>query len=275
MYTINCKGRLIGLHQPVIMGIINTTPDSFYEKSRTQIQEEIVERTGTMLAEGAVIIDIGGQSSRPGSTRITSGEEIKRVVPAIEAIVASFPEAILSVDTYSAAVAEAAIQAGAHLINDISGGEMDEKILSVAATHNCPYICMHMKGRPDDMQRNPHYENVTAEVLAFLSQRISICKKAGIKDVIADPGFGFGKTIQHNFTLLKELKAFEILDTPLLVGLSRKSTIYKTLGITAGEALNGTTVLNTLALLNGARIVRVHDVKAAAETIKLLNAYNR
>lgn len=275
MYTINCKGRLLVIDQPLVMGIINITPDSFYEKSRIQVVEEAVKKTAVMVTDGATIIDIGGQSSRPGSVRISAEEETDRVAPVIEAIKTVMPDVLISIDTYSSTVAEAAVKAGAAIINDISGSDMDENILSIAATYHCPYICMHMQGTPESMQQQPQYENVTAEVLEYLSRKIALCKKAGIKDVMADPGFGFGKTIQHNFTLLRELKAFAMLDVPLLVGISRKSTIYKTLGITADEALNGTTVLNSIALMNGAHILRVHDVKAAVETVRLFNAYRK
>lgn len=275
MYTINCRGRLLAIHEPLVMGIINTTPDSFYENSRLRATDELVQKARLMLEEGASIIDIGGQSSRPGSVRIDATEEMDRVVPAIEGILKALPHAIISIDTYSASVAEAAVKAGAHIINDISGGDMDEDILKVAASYGSPYICMHMKGRPDTMQLNPTYQDVTVEVLEYLAQKLDECKKAGIKDVIVDPGFGFGKTIQHNFTLLKQLKTFSMLHAPILVGLSRKSTVYKTLGITAEEALNGTTVLNSIALMNGAHILRVHDVKQAVEAVRLFTAVSK
>lgn len=272
MYTINCKGRLLTIDQPLVMGIINITPDSFFEKSRIAIAEDALAAAQQMISAGASFIDIGGQSSRPGSVRISAAEEMSRVVPAIEAIQHALPEAIISIDTYAADVAKAAVKAGAHIINDISGGDMDPDILKVAADHNCPYICMHMQGTPDTMQHQPAYDNVTEEVLQYLAFKIETCTKAGIKDVIIDPGFGFGKTIRHNFTLLRQLKLFSILERPVLVGLSRKSTIYKTLGITADEALNGTTVLNSIALMNGALILRVHDVKEAVEAVRLYKA---
>lgn len=272
MYTLNCKGKLTSLDTPIIMGIINVTPDSFYDSSRKQSIKEIVQQAGNMLAEGATILDIGGQSTRPGSKRVSVAEETDRVVPAIEAIIAQYPEAILSIDTYAAPVAASAIRAGAAIVNDISSGDMDPDIYAVAASANTPYICMHMQGTPDSMQENPQYENVTLEVLDYLVQKLAVCRAAGIKDVIVDPGFGFGKSIRHNFTLLKEMSALQILGVPILAGLSRKSTIYRTLGITADEALNGTTVLNTLAIMNGASILRVHDVKPAVETVRLTSA---
>ncbi len=272
MYTLNCKGRLVVIDTPVVMGIINTTPDSFYSGSRKQTIKAIVQEAGRMLSEGAVMLDIGGQSTRPGSERIPAQEEIQRVVPAIRAILDQHPEAILSIDTYSSPVAAAAMAAGASVINDISSGDMDPEILSVAADNQAPYVCMHMRGKPDTMQLDPVYTNVTLEVLDYLVQKITVCRAAGIHDVIADPGFGFGKNIRHNFTLLKELSAFHMMGVPVLAGLSRKSTIYKTLNILPEEALNGTTVLNTIALMNGASILRVHDVKAAVEAVRLTYA---
>ncbi|MFT3702392.1 MAG: dihydropteroate synthase [Agriterribacter sp.] len=275
MYTLNCKGRLIPIDQPLVMGILNITPDSFYAKSRRQEEDEILSLAAQMTNEGAAILDIGGQSTRPGSVRINTEEEIARVVPAIEIVIKTFPQSIISIDTYSSKVAEAAIQAGASIVNDISSGDMDNGMLQTVAFHNVPYICMHMLGTPDTMQQHAKYADVTKEVLDYLSAKIQQCKKAGINDIIIDPGFGFGKTIQHNFTLLRFLSVFKILQCPILAGLSRKSTIYKTLGISADEALNGTTVLNTIALMNGANILRVHDVKAAKEAVDLFKAYNQ
>lgn len=260
------------LDAPVVMGVINITPDSFYGSSRKQVVEDITRQADDMLAAGAAILDIGGQSTRPGSKRVTPQEETDRVLPAIRAIHGRHPEAIISIDTYSAAVAEAAVDAGASIINDISSGDMDPVILSVAAAAGAPYICMHMQGTPDTMQEDPQYNNVTLEVLDYLIQKVAACRAAGINDVVADPGFGFGKTIRHNFVLLKELSVLQVLGVPVLAGLSRKSTIYKTLHITPEEALNGTTVLNTIALLNGASILRVHDVKAAVEAVCLIVA---
>jgi dihydropteroate synthase len=273
MYTLNCKGRLLVVDKPQVMGIINCTPDSFYEGSRFLTKDEALREAEKMLIEGATILDIGAQSTRPGSPRIGAEEELKRVIDIIESIHGHFPEAILSIDTYFSQVAEEAVKAGASIINDISAGSMDEAILIIAAKLKTPYICMHMKGEPATMQQDPHYDDITKEVLEFFIQKLYQCKQAGIEDVIIDPGFGFGKTIQHNFRLLKELAAFQILKKPLLLGLSRKSTIYRTLGVTVEAALNGTTVLNTIGLINGAHILRVHDVKEAMETIKLFETY--
>ena len=273
MYTLNCKGRLLAMDKPWVMGIINITPDSFYNESRKQHVDEIAQLAEKMITEGANILDIGGQSTRPGSKRISVQEETDRTVPAIERIMQQFPDAIISIDTYSSQVAKAAVQTGASIINDISSGDMDEAMLSAAATLQVPYICMHMQGTPGTMQKDPQYEDVSATVLNYLIRKADQCTKAGIHDIIIDPGFGFGKTIAHNFTLLKSLSALQIVERPVVVGLSRKSTIYKTLHITAEEALNGTTVLHTIALMNGANILRVHDVKAAKEAVDLYMAY--
>ena len=275
MFTLNCKGKLLVIDKPLVMGIINITSDSFYEGSRSQTVESILSQATKMIGEGADIIDIGGQSTRPGSERISVKEELQRVLSAIETILKNFPETIISVDTYQAIVAEECVRSGAAIINDISAGNMDSDMIPTVAKLQVPYICMHMKGTPQDMQEHPSYENVTKEVLDFFIQKTDACRRAGINDVIIDPGFGFGKTIAHNFRLLKQLSAFAMLDKPIMAGLSRKSTIYKTLGITAGEALNGTSVLNTLALQNGANILRVHDVKEAKEVIKLYEQYEQ
>jgi dihydropteroate synthase len=272
MFTLNCKGKLLTITQPIVMGIINTTPDSFYSNSQQQTTDAAVTKATQMLAEGATILDIGGQTTKPGSEEVGASEEIKRVVPAIEKIIQQFPDAIISIDTYHATVAQAAVQAGASMVNDVSGGLMDAAMLPTVAQLKVPYICMHMKGTPQNMQQNPVYENVTKEVLEFFIERIETCRLAGINDIIVDPGIGFGKTIAHNFQLIKDLSVFNILQKPVLLGVSRKSTIYKTLGITASEALNGTTVLNTIGLQNGATILRVHDVKEAVECMKLLEA---
>ena len=275
MYTINCKGKLLVIDQPRVIGIINATPDSFFEGHLSKEMDSIVTLAGTMLADGAAILDIGGQSTKPGSKKISAAEEISRVVPVIEAIAQQYPEAIISVDTFYSAVAIAAVKAGACIVNDVSGGTLDMDMLNVVAELKTPFICMHMQGTPETMQQQTTYQNVVTDVLDYLSRRVDSCRKAGINDVIVDPGFGFGKTIQQNFQLLKNLSAFTILDAPLLVGLSRKSTIYKTLDVTAADALNGTTSLNTIALLNGASLLRVHDVKDAWQAVKLVEAYKR
>jgi dihydropteroate synthase len=275
MFTLNCKGRLLVIDEPVVMGIINVTPDSFYSGSRQASTDDALRNADKMLTEGATILDVGGQSTRPGSETIGVDEELQRVMPAIEAIIKRFPDSYISIDTYYSAVAKQAVKAGACLVNDISSGDLDsEMIITVAALH-VPYIAMNMKGTPATMQQMAQYENVTREVLDYFIKKVEQCRLAGINDVIVDVGFGFAKTFQHNFQLLKDLSAFKILQKPLLVGLSRKATIYKTLQITAEEALNGTTVLNTIGLSNGANILRVHDVKEANEAIKLLAAYSK
>ncbi len=273
MFTLNCKGRLLAAERPLVMGIINVTDDSFYTGSRQQGTGAVLKKAAQMLAEGADILDIGGQSTRPGSTLLNAEAECTRVVPAIEALAKEFPEAILSVDTFYAAVAQKASDAGAHIINDISAGELDKKMIATVASLRTPYVCMHMKGTPQTMQSLAEYSDVTKEVLDYFIKKAGDCKQAGIHDVIIDPGFGFSKTITHNFQLLKNMQVLSILQLPILVGLSRKSTIYKTLNISAEEALNGTTVLHTLALQNGAGILRVHDVKEAREAITLFSAY--
>ena len=275
MFSLNCKGKLLAIDKPLVMGIINITPDSFYEGSRKQSGESVLKQATKMLTEGADIIDVGGQSTRPRSERISAKEELKRVLPAVEIILKNFPDTIISVDTYQSVVAVELINAGASIINDVSAGNLDSSMIETVAKLQVPYICMHMKGTPQDMQQQSTYENVTTELLDFFIQKIDECKRAGINDVIIDPGFGFGKTIAHNFTLLKELLVFKMLEKPIMAGLSRKSTIYKTLGITAEEALNGSTVLHTLALLNGANILRVHDVKEAKEVIALWERYEK
>jgi dihydropteroate synthase len=275
MFTLNCKGKLLVIDKPLVMGIVNATPDSFYESSRLQNDGSVLAQATKMINDGADIIDIGGQSTKPGSKRISVEEELSRVMPAIEIILNNFPDAIISIDTYQSKVAEECVNAGAAIINDISAGNMDKEMIPTVARLGVPYICMHMKGTPENMQKDPAYENVTREVLDFFIQKVDECKCAGINDVIIDPGFGFGKTISHNFTLLKDLSAFKMLGKPIMTGLSRKSTIYKTLGVTAEEALNGTTALNTLALQNGANILRVHDVKEAKEAIKLYQRYKQ
>jgi len=257
------------------MGILNITPDSFYAGSRLQTENEVLQEASKMLEDGATILDVGGQSTRPGSTRLPAEEEAGRVLLLIELIQKKFPEAFISVDTYHATVAKKAVEAGASIVNDISGGMMDKDMLLTVGRLHVPYICMHMQGTPETMQQNTVYENVTREVLDFFIHQTEECRLKNIHDVIIDPGFGFGKTIAHNFQLLKELSAFTMLERPIIAGLSRKATIYKTLNITAEEALNGTTVLNTIALLNGANILRVHDVKEAVETITLFEAYKK
>jgi dihydropteroate synthase len=275
MFTLNCRGKIITAERPLVMGILNVTPDSFYERHLLKPAHELLGIAAQMLQDGADIIDIGGQSTRPGSTLISAAEETGRVLPVIELLHKNFPAAILSIDTFYSSVAKAAVMAGACIVNDISSGGMDEAMIETVAQLQTPYISMHMQGTPQTMQQQAEYNNVVTDVLDYFIAKTAHCKKAGITDIIIDPGFGFGKKIEHNFTLLKNLQAFSILDMPVLAGLSRKGTIYKTLGITAAEALNGTTVLNTLALQNGAAVLRVHDVKEAREAVILFEAYKK
>lgn len=275
MFSLNCKGKLLLIEKPLIMGILNINDDSFYAGSRVQNLEAIEKTAAKMMSEGADILDLGAQSTRPGSTRFSAEDELKKLLPAIERLQNLFPGIIISVDTYHSKVALESVKAGASIINDISAGEMDKDMIAMVAGLQVPYICMHMKGVPETMQHQTNYEDITKEILDFFIKKINECRQAGINDIVIDPGFGFGKNITQNFLLLKNLSVFKMLDKPILAGLSRKSTIYKTLKITAEEALNGTTVLNTLALQNGASILRVHDVREARETISLMEAYNK
>ncbi|MEO8108695.1 MAG: dihydropteroate synthase [Ginsengibacter sp.] len=275
MFSLNCKGKLVLLDKPLIMGIVNVNQQSFYAGSRVNSADEIIKKAGQMIKEGADILDIGGQSTRPGSKRISVDEELSHVLPAIKLITENFENIILSIDTYDAQVARNAVTAGASIVNDISAGNMDDAMIDTVAALEVPYIAMHMKGVPETMQQQAMYDDVTNEVLDFFIKKIDQCRKAGIKDIIIDPGFGFGKKIVHNFTLLKNLSLLKLLDVPILAGISRKSTIYKTLDVSAEEALNGSTVLNTIALQMGANILRVHDVKEAKEIVTLLDAYGK
>lgn len=275
MFTLNCKGRLLLLDKPIVMGIINATPDSFYSGSRYTGTDAILSVAEKMLNDGASILDIGGQSSRPGSKPVSADEEITRVIRPIEAITKRFPESYISVDTYYSIVAKEAVDAGAVIVNDISAGKLDDLMIPVVSSLQVPYVLMHMKGTPQTMQEKLHYENISREILDFFINKVQEIRVAGITDIIIDPGFGFGKAIGHNFQLLKNFSLFKMLGFPLLAGLSRKSTIYKTLNISPEDSMNGTTVLNTISLLNGASILRVHDVKEAAEAIKLFDAYQK
>lgn len=267
--TINCKGTLIDLSTPKVMGILNLTPDSFYDGGALKTDATLLSQAEKMLTEGATFLDIGGYSSRPGATDISVAEEINRVIPAIELVLKNFPETLISIDTFRSEVAQKAIESGAAIINDISAGTVDEAMLSKVAQLQVPYIMMHMRGTPQTMQSLTDYENVTLDVLHYFSERIAAARALGINDIIADPGFGFAKTIPQNFELLNNLELFKNLNVPLLIGISRKGMIYKTLNITPQEALNGTTSLNSIALLNGANILRVHDVKEAIEVVNL------
>lgn len=275
MFTLNCRGKLRAIERPLIMGIINVTPDSFYQGSRLMDPGAILQRAEKMIREGADLLDIGGQSTRPGAEELSAEQESDRVLPVIEQLSRQFPDTILSVDTWYSKVAREAVRAGASMVNDISGGYLDPQMLDTVGELGVPYVCMHMKGTPKTMNKEAVYEDVTREVLDHFIRRIEDCRKAGIHDLILDPGLGFAKNAGHNFTLLKNLSALKICHRPILIGVSRKSFIYKTLGIDVEEALNGTTVLNTLALLNGADILRVHDPKEAAQAVRLLSAAAR
>lgn len=272
MFSWNLKGRLYVVNQPLVMGILNITPDSFYAGSRNERPEDWLRAAEKMISEGVDILDIGGQSTRPGSERIPAEEELRRVIPVVEELHQMYPETILSIDTYHSKVALRSVAVGASIVNDISGGEMDPEMIPVVAGLGVPYICMHMQGKPETMQLNPVYEDVVLELLDYFIRKKAACKTAGIHDMIIDPGFGFGKSIEHSFELLKKLSVLKSLELPILAGLSRKSTIWKTLGIQPSDALNGTTVMNTIALLHGADILRVHDVKEAKEAITLVQA---
>lgn len=269
--TLNCKGKLVDLSKPSVMAILNVTPDSFYSKSRMSSVEEAVNTAEKFVKAGAKFIDIGAYSSRPGAAHLSENEEIDRLIPVIQAVNASFPEMLLSADTFRANVASAAISAGAHLINDISAGNLDENMFTTVATLDVPYIAMHMSGTPQNMQTNPTYQNISQEVFVYFSDKIKKLQALGVKDIILDPGFGFAKNLDHNYQLLQDLELLNFFGLPLLVGFSRKSMITKALNITTEEALNGTSVLNTTALLKGANILRVHDVKEAQECVTLLN----
>ncbi len=271
--SLNCGGKLLDLSKPLVMGIINVTPDSFYDGGKTNALKDVLIQAEKMLQDGAAILDIGGQTSKPGAEIVTPQIEKTRVLPTIEAILKRFPETILSIDTFHSSVAKESILAGANIINDISAGEMDERMIPLAAELKVPYFIMHKKGLSKTMQDNPEYSNVVEEVFNYLLNKVEECKSHGITDLVIDPGFGFGKTIEHNFTLLKRLDLFNLMGLPILVGLSRKSMIYNSLGSSAKEALNGTTALNMIALNNGAKILRVHDVKEAMECINLFNHY--
>jgi dihydropteroate synthase len=267
--TLNISGKLIDLSSPAIMGILNITPDSFFEGSKFTTETEILTQTEKILSEGATFMDVGGYSSRPGAEDISVQEELSRVVNAIKVIIKKFPAAIISVDTFRAEVARQAVQEGAAIINDISAGELDKNMFATVAKLNVPYIIMHMRGTPQTMKSLTEYSNLIGEVTDYFVEKLNRLTMLGVKDVVIDPGFGFAKTIDQNFELLASLDYFKTLDKPILAGLSRKSMIWKTLGTSAADALNGTTALNMTALLKGVRILRVHDVKEAVEVVKL------
>lgn len=269
--NISCKGKLIDLTKPKIMGILNLTPDSFYDGSLFNNTDLALAQTEKMLLEGATFIDVGGASSKPGAVEISIDEELARVLPIIEEIQKRFPEAIISIDTYRSVVAQQAVATGAAIVNDISSGSLDAKMLgTVGAIGGVPYIAMHMQGKPQNMQDNPSYDNLLVAIRSFFAAKIDDAHKAGIHDVIIDPGFGFGKTLDHNYSLLKNLSSMQMDGIPMLIGLSRKSMIHKYLKIDVSDALNGTTVLNSIALKQGAQILRVHDVKEAQQAIHLI-----
>ena len=271
---MNCNGKILSLEKPVVMGILNITADSFYDGGKFSSDKSALEQVSKMLEEGASIIDIGASSSKPGSVAIDEKEEIQKIENILKLLVKEFPTSIFSVDTFRASVAETALANGAGIINDISGGEMDARMFPFIAKETVPYIMMHMQNTPKTMQDAPQYKNVVSEVFEYFEQRLNQLKSLGASDIIIDLGFGFGKTMEHNYSLLKNLSLFKKFELPILAGLSRKSMINKPLNISPKQALNGTTVLNTLALMNGANILRVHDVKEAMEAIKLVEYYN-
>ena len=270
-YSINCKGNLIDLSTPKIMSIVNTTPDSFYDGGQYNTIEKALQKVEVDISNNATFIDIGGYSSKPNAAHVTEEEELKRTIPVIEAILKSFPEAVISIDTFRGKVAKEAVDAGAALINDISAFELDKEMINTLKTYKVPYILMHMLGTPQNMQNNPSYKNVVKDIIQFLSNKIKELKIFGIHDIIIDPGFGFGKTLSNNYELIANLKYFSALKHPLLVGVSRKSMIYNLLDINSLESINGTTALNMYSLLNGANILRVHDTKEANECIRIFN----
>jgi dihydropteroate synthase len=272
LMTINCKGRLIDLTAPRVMGILNITPDSFYDGGRHKNPDGILKHTEKMLSEGATFIDIGAYSSRPGADNIDEDEELHRILPIVNLVLKEFPETIISIDTFRHRVAKKCLQVGAAIINDISGGQLDDKMMNVAADFQVPYIAMHMRGTPQDMKNQTEYDDLLKDIIFYFSQIVEESRNKKINDLIIDPGFGFAKTVNQNFKLLHHLNLFKNLKRPILAGISRKSMIYKTLGSDAKKALNGTTALNMIALNNGANILRVHDVKEAMECVQLYNA---
>jgi dihydropteroate synthase len=272
--TLRIGGKIINLSQPKVMGILNLTPDSFFKDSRIQTEKKLLQEAEKMLAEGADFLDLGAYSSRPGATDISTEEEEKRLIPAVKLMAKTFPEALLSIDTFRAIIAEKAIENGAHLINDISGGNRDAELFKTVGRLKVPYVLMHIKGTPQNMATNNQYENMIQEICFYFSEKIESLKQAGVNDIILDPGFGFAKNTDQNFELLKHLNDFQFLGLPILAGLSRKSMIWKSLNILPEQALNGTSILNTIALSAGASILRVHDVKEAKECIKLCALLN-
>ncbi len=267
--TINCKGQIIDLSSPKIMGILNITPNSFYDGGKYSLENNAIAQVEIMLNEGATFIDIGAYSSKPNAEFVSEEEELSRIIPVVKALIKEFPKAILSIDTFRSSVAQECLNNGAALINDISAGSLDEKMMEVIASNKVPYIMMHLRGTPQTMQNQTNYEHLINEILTYFSDKINKARSLGINDLIIDPGFGFAKTTDQNYEILSNLELFKVLELPILAGISRKSMIYKTLDINAEEALNGTTVLNTIAITKGASIIRVHDVKQAMECVKL------
>jgi dihydropteroate synthase len=272
--TINCKGQLIDLSTPKVMGILNITPNSFFDGGVYKNESEVLSRVEKMISEGATFIDVGAYSSKPSAEFVSEKEEIERIIPFVNSIIKHFPNAILSIDTFRSEVAKACIESGAAIINDISAGLLDDKMLETIAKYKTPYIMMHMKGTPQTMQKFIQYDDIVKEILFYFSERIAAARHLGINDLIVDPGFGFAKTTEQNYDVFKKMDLFELFELPVLIGISRKSMIYKTLNFSAEEALNGTTVLNTVALTKGANILRVHDVKEAMECVTLFNKIN-
>lgn len=272
--TINCIGKLIDLSVPKVMGILNVTPNSFYDGGKYIDEKSILNQVTKMITEGATFIDIGAYSSKPGAEFVSEEEEIRRLIPVIELVLKHFPDTLISIDTFRSTVAKIGIETGACMINDISAGSLDEKMLEMVAKLQVPYCMMHMKGNPQTMQSLAQYSNITKEMLFYFSEKVALARSLGINDLIIDPGFGFAKTLEQNFEVMKHLDLFQMLELPLLVGVSRKSMIYKTLEINPDVSLNGTTVLNTIALQKGANILRVHDVKEAIECVKLCHSLN-
>jgi dihydropteroate synthase len=272
--TINCKGTLIDLSSPKVMGILNVTPNSFFDGGKHSDEKAILIQVEKMLSEGATFIDIGGYSSKPSAEFVSEEEELQRLLPVVQNVGKEFPEAIISIDTFRSKVAKETIENGAAIINDISAGNLDDTMLETVSQLKVPYIMMHMKGTPQTMQSLTQYENIAKEMMFYFSERVSKARSLGISDLILDPGFGFAKTLEQNFEVLSKLELFQMLELPILAGVSRKSMVYKTLETSAEFALNGTTSLNTIALLKGAKILRVHDVKEAVECVKLYNKLN-
>ena len=272
--TINCTGKLVDLSTPKIMGILNVTPDSFYDGGVHNSEKKILDHVEKMLNDGAIFIDIGAYSSRPNGINIDEDEELNRVVPALELVNKKFPETIISIDTFRSKVAETCLNSGASIINDVSAGEMDKKMMKIVGKYNVPYVMMHMKGNPQNMIRKTNYDDMLKEIIKYFSKKINQAVSYKINDMIIDPGFGFAKDLKQNYDLLSNIDLLKILDKPIMVGISRKSMIYQSLKTNAKESLNGTTVLNTVSLIKGASILRVHDVKEANECIKLISALN-